>query len=99
MTKFQDAAYAHAALSATLVMLRVLINQGLVPRDDVVRAMLDGAVSTATAEEGERHRGRRRQNGAGHHRPGGGNPEIHRRETLPRAPLPRPARQRTRCSG
>ena len=48
MTKFQDAAYAHAALSATLVVLRVLINQGLIPRDDEVRAMLD---------EEERNRG------------------------------------------
>jgi hypothetical protein len=57
MTKFQDAAYAHAALSATLVMLRVLINQGLVPRDDVVRAMLDEAVARAIAEEEERNRG------------------------------------------
>jgi hypothetical protein len=57
MTKFQDAAYAHAALSATLVMLRVLINQGIVPRDDVVRAMLDEAVARAIAEEEERNRG------------------------------------------
>ena len=57
MTKFQDAAYAHAALSATLVVLRVLINQGLIPRDDVVRAMLDEAVARAIAEEEERNRG------------------------------------------
>jgi hypothetical protein len=57
MTRFQDAAYAHAALSATLVMLRVLIKHGLVPRDDVVRAMLDEAVARAIAEEEERSRG------------------------------------------
>jgi hypothetical protein len=57
MTKFQDAAYAHAALSATLVVLRVLIKQGVIPRDDVVRTMLDEAVSRAMVAEEDRNRG------------------------------------------
>lgn len=57
MKKFQDAAYAHAALSATLVVLRVLIKQGLIPRDDAVRAMLDEAVSRAIVAEEERNKG------------------------------------------
>ena len=57
MQKFQDAAYAHAALSATLVVLRVLIKQGLIPRDDAVRAMLDEAVSRAIVAEEERNKG------------------------------------------
>ena len=57
MKKFQHAAYAHAALSATLVVLRVLIKQGLIPRDDAVRAMLDEAVSRAIVAEEERNKG------------------------------------------
>ncbi len=57
MKKFQDAAYAMAALSATLVVLRVLIKQGLVTRDDAVRTMLDEAVSRAIVAEAERNQG------------------------------------------
>ena len=57
MKKFQEAAYAMAALSASLVVLRVLIKQGLVPRDEAVRAMLDEAVSRAIVAEEERSKG------------------------------------------
>jgi hypothetical protein len=57
MKKFQDAAYAMAALGAALVVLRVLIKQGLVTRDEAVRAMLDEAVSRAIVAEAERNKG------------------------------------------
>jgi hypothetical protein len=57
MKKFQDAAYAMAALGATLVVLRILIKQGLVTRDEAVRAMLDEAVSRAIVAEAERNKG------------------------------------------
>jgi hypothetical protein len=59
MKKFQDAAYAMAALSAALVVLRVLIKQGLVTRDEAVRTMLDEAVARAIVAEAERNQGGR----------------------------------------
>jgi hypothetical protein len=57
MRKIHDAAYAMAAFSATLVLFRVLIKQGLISRDDAVRAMLDEAVARAMAAEAERSQG------------------------------------------
>jgi hypothetical protein len=55
--KFQEAAYALAALSATLAVVRVLIKKGLITRDDAVRSMLDEAVSRAIVAEAERNKG------------------------------------------
>jgi hypothetical protein len=57
MRRIHDAAYAMAALSATLVVLRILIKQGVVTRDEAVRAMLDEAVSRAMVAEAERGEG------------------------------------------
>ena len=48
---YQDGAYAMAALSAAVVAFRIMLNKGLVPRDEAVRALLDEAVSRAIFAE------------------------------------------------
>jgi hypothetical protein len=53
MTTFQDRAYAMTALSVVVVVLKILVKNGLITRDDAVRAILDEAVAKALAAEGE----------------------------------------------
>jgi hypothetical protein len=54
MTTFQDRAYAMTALSIAFVVLKVLVKNGVIARDDAVRAILDEAVAKALAAEGKR---------------------------------------------
>jgi hypothetical protein len=59
MKSFQDGAYAMAALSATVVALRLLLKKGLLTREEVVRNLLDEAVQRAIfAESHEATNGR-----------------------------------------
>lgn len=51
MKTYHDAAYAMAALSAATVVFRVLVNKGLLTREDAVRALLDEAVARAIFAE------------------------------------------------
>jgi hypothetical protein len=51
MKTYHDAAYAMAGISAVTVVCRVLIQKGLVAREEVVRALLDEAVSRAIFAE------------------------------------------------
>jgi hypothetical protein len=51
MKAFQDAGYALAAVSATAVAFRLLVNKGLVTREEAVRAILDEAVQRAIFAE------------------------------------------------
>ena len=51
MKSFQDGAYAMAALSASVVALRALVDKGVVPREELVRAILDEAVQRALFAE------------------------------------------------
>jgi hypothetical protein len=51
MAAFEDRAYAMTALSVVVVVLKVLVNKGLIARDDVIRALLDEAVIKALAAE------------------------------------------------
>ena len=51
MKPVEDAAYAMAALSATLVLLRALVKKGLLTRDEAVRLILDEAVSQAVKQK------------------------------------------------
>jgi len=53
MESSDDAAYARAALSATVVLFRTLIKKGLLTRDEVVRVVLDEAVSRAIQAESQ----------------------------------------------
>ena len=53
MESSDDAAYARAALSATVVLFRTLIKKGLLTRDEVVRVVLDEAVSRAIQAEAQ----------------------------------------------
>jgi hypothetical protein len=53
MTTFQDRAYAMTALSVVVGMLKILVKNGLITRDEAVRAILDEAVGKALAAEGE----------------------------------------------
>ena len=53
MEPSDDAAYARAALSATVVLFRTLIKKGLLTRDEVVRVVLDEAVSRAIQAEAQ----------------------------------------------
>jgi hypothetical protein len=51
MKSFQDGAYAMAALSATVVALRLLMKKGLLTREEAVRNLLDEAVQRAIFAE------------------------------------------------
>ena len=51
MKSFQDGAYAMAALSATVVALRLLMKKGLLAREEAVRSLLDEAVQRAIFAE------------------------------------------------
>jgi hypothetical protein len=51
MRQLQEAGYALAALSASAVVLRLLVNKGIVTREDAVRAILDEAVQRALFAE------------------------------------------------
>jgi hypothetical protein len=54
MSTFQERAYAMTALSIAFVVLKVLVKNGVIARDDAIRAILDEAVAKAIAAEGER---------------------------------------------
>ena len=45
------------ALSVVVVVLKILVKNGLITRDDAVRAILDEAVAKALAAEGEQGEG------------------------------------------
>lgn len=45
------------ALSVVVVVLKVLVNKGLLTREEAVRAILDEAVAKAIAAEAERNQG------------------------------------------
>jgi hypothetical protein len=51
MKTYHDAAYAMAAISAATVVFRVLMQKGLIAREEAVRALLDEAVSRAIFAE------------------------------------------------
>jgi hypothetical protein len=51
MKTYHDAAYAMAGISAVTVAFRVLIQKGLIARDEAVRALLDEAVARAIFAE------------------------------------------------
>ena len=51
MKTFQDAGYALAAVSASAVVFRIMVNKGLVTREEAVRAILDEAVQRAIFAE------------------------------------------------
>jgi hypothetical protein len=51
MKTFQDAGYALAAVGASAVIFRLLVNKGLVTREEAVRAILDEAVQRAIFAE------------------------------------------------
>jgi hypothetical protein len=53
MKSVDDAAYARAALSATVILFRALIKKGLLTREEVTRIMLDEAVSRAIEAEAQ----------------------------------------------
>jgi hypothetical protein len=53
MTPFDDAAYTMAAVSATVALYRVLVKNGVLTRDEAVRALLDEAVSRAIQAEAQ----------------------------------------------
>src|SRR5262249_32407868 len=55
MTPFDDAAYTMAAVSATVALYRVLVKNGVLTRDEAVRALLDEAVSRAIQAEAQQH--------------------------------------------
>jgi hypothetical protein len=55
MKPYQDGAYAMAALSASVVALRILVKKGLVSRDEAVRAIVDEAVQRAIFAEAKEH--------------------------------------------
>ena len=58
MDSSEDAAYARAALSTTVVLFRTLLKKGLITREEAVRIILDEAVSKAIqAEAAGRQRG------------------------------------------
>jgi polyhydroxyalkanoate synthesis regulator phasin len=57
MKPVEDAAYAMAALSATVVLLRALVKKGLLTRDEAVRLILDEAVSQAIQAEAQQQAG------------------------------------------
>jgi heme exporter protein D len=51
MKTYKDGAYATAALSASLIALRLLIKKGVLSRDEVIRGILDEAVQRAIFAE------------------------------------------------
>jgi hypothetical protein len=53
MKTYHDAAYAMAGLSAATVVFRVLMQKGLITREESVRALLDEAVSRAIFAESQ----------------------------------------------
>jgi hypothetical protein len=53
MNPFDDAAYTMAAVSATVALYRVLVKNGVLTRDEAVRALLDEAVSRAIQAEAQ----------------------------------------------
>jgi hypothetical protein len=55
MNPFDDAAYTMAAVSATVALYRVLVKNGVLTRDEAVRALLDEAVSRAIQAEAQQH--------------------------------------------
>ena len=55
MKSFQDGAYGMAALSASIVALRILIKKGLVTREEATRAIVDEAVQRAIFAESKQH--------------------------------------------
>jgi hypothetical protein len=57
MNSSEDAAYARAALSTTIVLFRTLLKKGLISREEAVRIILDEAVSKAKAEAQDQGRG------------------------------------------
>ena len=57
MTPFDDAAYTMAAVSATVALYRVLVKNGVLTRDEAVRAILDEAVARAIQAEAQQGRG------------------------------------------
>ena len=56
MKPFEDAAYTMAAVSATVALYRALVKNGVLSRDEAVRAILDEAVSRAIQAEAQ-HQG------------------------------------------
>jgi hypothetical protein len=53
MDSSEDAAYARAALSTTVVLFRTLLKNGLITREEAVRIILDEAVSKAIQAEAQ----------------------------------------------
>jgi hypothetical protein len=53
MNSSEDAAYARAALSTTVVLFRTLLKKGLITREEAVRIILDEAVSKAIQAEAQ----------------------------------------------
>ena len=53
MNSFEDAAYARAALSTTIVLFRALLKKGLLTREEAVRIILDEAVLKAIQAEAQ----------------------------------------------
>jgi hypothetical protein len=51
MKTYHDAAYAMAGIGAATAMFRVLVQKGLITRDEGVRALLDEAVARAIFAE------------------------------------------------
>ncbi len=51
MKSFHDGAYALAAYSAVVATMRLLVKNEVVARDDLIRLLLDEAVSRAIAAE------------------------------------------------
>jgi hypothetical protein len=55
MKTYQDGAYAMAALSASVVAIRILVKKGLVTREEAARAIVDEAVQRAIFAESKQH--------------------------------------------
>jgi len=53
MKPFDDAAYTMAAVSAVVALYRALVKNGVLTRDEAVRALLDEAVSRAIQAEAQ----------------------------------------------
>jgi hypothetical protein len=53
MKPFDDAAYTMAAVSAVVALYRALVKNGVLPREEAVRALLDEAVSRAIQAEAQ----------------------------------------------
>jgi hypothetical protein len=55
MKSYQDGAYAMAALSVSVVALRILVKKGLVGREEAARAIVEEAVQRAIFAESKQH--------------------------------------------